>query len=192
MNRFEFSHSGRRIHTPAVVARRAGLAIFCTLAAMAVSASTAAPDTQPSRATPVVTAYQRVRPVVVNISSEQMTAAGGLLGEDPLEDIFPNPFTRPTPVMNLGSGFIIHPAGYIVTNAHVVRRAEKITVRALTVQGKTIELEADGLLAVCIQHEIDHLNGVLFIDYISKLKRDMVVKKFRKLAKDKPSSHLAG
>ena len=128
MNRFEFSHSGRRIHTPAVVARRSGLAAFCALAAMAVSASAAAPATQPSRVTPVVTAYQRVRPVVVNISSEQMTAAGGLLGEDPLEDIFPNPFTRPTPVMNLGSGFIIHPAGYIVTNAHVVRRAEKITV----------------------------------------------------------------
>jgi peptide deformylase len=42
-------------------------------------------------------------------------------------------------------------------------------------------------MATCLQHEIDHLNGVLFIDHISKLKRDMVVRKFRKLAKDKPA-----
>ena len=46
-------------------------------------------------------------------------------------------------------------------------------------------LLATGLLATCLQHEIDHLNGVLFIDHISKLKRDMVVKKFTKLAKQR-------
>lgn len=51
--------------------------------------------------------------------------------------------------------------------------------------GKDQELEADGLLATCIQHEVDHLNGVLFIDYLSKLKRDRVVKKFTKLAKQR-------
>ena len=51
--------------------------------------------------------------------------------------------------------------------------------------GKEQEIEADGLLATCLQHEIDHLNGVLFIDHISKLKRDMVVRKFRKLAREK-------
>ena len=45
------------------------------------------------------------------------------------------------------------------------------------------EIEADGLLATCLQHEIDHTKGVLFIDHISKLKRDMVVKKFKKAAK---------
>ena len=44
-------------------------------------------------------------------------------------------------------------------------------------------MEADGLLATCLQHEIDHLNGVLFIDHISKLKRDMVIRKFTKAAK---------
>jgi peptide deformylase len=54
------------------------------------------------------------------------------------------------------------------------------------------EIEADGLLATCLQHEIDHLNGVLFIDHISKLKRDMVVKKFKKLAKDRPPSRMVG
>jgi peptide deformylase len=46
-----------------------------------------------------------------------------------------------------------------------------------------MELQASGLLATCLQHEIDHLNGVLFIDHISKLKRDRVIKKFRKAAK---------
>ncbi len=58
--------------------------------------------------------------------------------------------------------------------------------------GKQQEIEADGLLATCLQHEIDHLNGVLFIDHISKLKRDMVVKKFKKLAKDRPPSRMVG
>ena len=51
--------------------------------------------------------------------------------------------------------------------------------------GKVHEIEATGLLATCLQHEIDHLNGVLFIDHISKLKRDMVIKKFGKLAKQR-------
>ena len=57
---------------------------------------------------------------------------------------------------------------------------------------KQQELMAEGLMATCLQHEIDHLNGVLFIDYISKLKRDMVVRKFKKIAKDKPAGKLAG
>ena len=49
--------------------------------------------------------------------------------------------------------------------------------------GTEREIEADGLLSTCIQHEIDHLNGVLFIDHLSKLKRDRVIKKFTKAAK---------
>jgi peptide deformylase len=53
----------------------------------------------------------------------------------------------------------------------------------MDLDGKTIEEEASGLFATCIQHEIDHLNGVLFVDYLSKLKRDRVLKKFTKLAK---------
>ena len=50
--------------------------------------------------------------------------------------------------------------------------------------------DAEGLLATCLQHEIDHLNGVLFIDYISKLKRDMVIKKFTKLARQRGAKAL--
>ncbi len=56
-------------------------------------------------------------------------------------------------------------------------------VKFLDLDGKVHEEEADGLYATCIQHEIDHLNGVLFIDHISKLKRDRIVKKFTKAAK---------
>ena len=63
-----------------------------------------------------------------------------------------------------------------------VRRAEKIRLRALDLQGQVVELSADGLLAVCIQHEIDHLNGKLFVDYLSGLKRDRIRKKLAKAA----------
>ena len=64
-----------------------------------------------------------------------------------------------------------------------VERPASLTVRYQDLDGKTQELAADGLLATCLQHEIDHLNGVLFIDHISKLKRDMVIRKFTKAAK---------
>lgn len=61
-----------------------------------------------------------------------------------------------------------------------VTRAEKIRVRALNRDGESFELDADGLLAVCIQHEIDHLDGKLFVDYISSLKRQRIRKKLEK------------
>jgi peptide deformylase len=67
-----------------------------------------------------------------------------------------------------------------------VERPAEVTVSYIDHHGKEKEYNAEGLLATCLQHEIDHLNGVLFIDHISKLKRDMVVKKFRKLAMDRP------
>ena len=64
-----------------------------------------------------------------------------------------------------------------------VERPERIGFRYRDLDGGTVESEADGLLATCVQHEIDHLDGVLFIDHLSKLKRDRVVKKFAKAAK---------
>ena len=64
-----------------------------------------------------------------------------------------------------------------------VERPAKVRARFLDREGKRQEILAEGLLATALQHEIDHLNGVLFIDYISKLKRDRVVKKFAKMAK---------
>jgi peptide deformylase len=66
----------------------------------------------------------------------------------------------------------------------LVERAERVTVRATDRDGNAFELEADGLLAVCIQHEIDHLDGKLFVDYLSEMKRKRVRKKLEKLARD--------
>ena len=82
-----------------------------------------------------------------------------------------------------------------------VERPAAIKVKYLDLDGKVHEIEATGLLATCLQHEIDHTNGVLFIDHISKLKRDMVLKKFKKahkrgepakFAEDKEPSHHIG
>ena len=64
-----------------------------------------------------------------------------------------------------------------------VTRSEKISYRYLDIDGKTVADEAEGLLAVCIQHEIDHLDGKLFIDYLSPLKRQMLQKKLKKQEK---------
>ena len=64
-----------------------------------------------------------------------------------------------------------------------VERPAQVKVKYLDLEGEPHEVEANGLLATCLQHEIDHLNGVLFIDHLSKLKRDRVLKKFTKVAK---------
>lgn len=62
-----------------------------------------------------------------------------------------------------------------------VERAERIRVTALNREGESYELQADGLLAVCIQHEMDHLQGKLFVDYLSEMKRQRIRKKMEKL-----------
>src|SRR5499427_4627848 len=64
-----------------------------------------------------------------------------------------------------------------------VERPAQVKVKYLDIEGAPHEIEANGLFATCLQHEIDHLNGVLFIDHLSKLKRDRVLKKFSKAAK---------
>jgi peptide deformylase len=64
-----------------------------------------------------------------------------------------------------------------------VERPERVRARFLDRNGEAQEVEADGLLATALQHEVDHLNGVLFIDYLSRLKRERVIKKFAKQAK---------
>jgi peptide deformylase len=67
-----------------------------------------------------------------------------------------------------------------------VERPAKVRVAYVDRDGKGQEIEADGLLATCLQHEIDHLDGVLFVDHLSKLKRSMVIRKFSKAAKRDP------
>ncbi len=64
-----------------------------------------------------------------------------------------------------------------------VERPAQVKVRYLDLEGTQREVDAEGLLSTCLQHEVDHINGVLFIDHLSRLKRDRIVKKFTKAAK---------
>ena len=65
-----------------------------------------------------------------------------------------------------------------------IERPAKCKINYIDYHGKKAELQAEGLLSTCVQHEIDHLNGILFIDYLSKLKKDMIIKKLKKQKKD--------
>src|SRR5262245_40064584 len=62
-----------------------------------------------------------------------------------------------------------------------VARASRIRIRAVDLEGKPFELEADGMLAVCVQHEMDHLKGKVFVEYLSRLKRNRILARMRKL-----------
>lgn len=66
-----------------------------------------------------------------------------------------------------------------------VQRAEQVRLQATDLDGRPVEFDADGMLAICLQHEIDHLNGVLFIDRISRLKRSLYEQKLKKWLKTK-------
>ena len=65
-----------------------------------------------------------------------------------------------------------------------IERPAECTLKYIDYNGKEKELKVDGLLATCVQHEVDHLNGILFIDYLSKLKKDMIIKKLVKHKKE--------
>ncbi|HAY47135.1 MAG TPA: peptide deformylase [Gammaproteobacteria bacterium] len=69
-----------------------------------------------------------------------------------------------------------------------VTRAEEITFEYLDLDGKLVTQTTDGLLAVCVQHEIDHLDGKVFVDYLSRIKRDRIRKKLLKIYKNDPTS----
>ena len=66
-----------------------------------------------------------------------------------------------------------------------VERPDRVLIKALDRNGEAFEIEADGLLAVCIQHEIDHLDGKLFVDYVSRLKRERIRKKLEKVQRQR-------
>ncbi|HEV2897947.1 MAG TPA: peptide deformylase [Pseudaminobacter sp.] len=110
-------------------------------------------------------------------------------GEEPAPQIFINP-----EIVASGDERSVYEEGCLSIPDYYaeVERPATVRVKYLDRDGKRQEVDAEGLLATCLQHEIDHLNGVLFIDHISKLKRDMVVKKFKKLAKDRPPSRMVG
>lgn len=72
-----------------------------------------------------------------------------------------------------------------------VERPARVRVRYLDYQNELREIEADGLLATCLQHEMDHLNGTLFIDHLSMLKRNIILRKLRKARRDAPAAQPA-
>lgn len=111
---------------------------------------------------------EAIRMVVIDLAKED---------EPKTPIIFINP-----EIVATGDGVHVHEEGCLSIPDYYaeVERPDTVTVSYLDAKGKQQEMTADGLMAVCLQHEIDHLNGVLFIDHISKLKRDMVVKKFKK------------
>ncbi|HAU91363.1 MAG TPA: peptide deformylase [Alteromonas sp.] len=111
---------------------------------------------------------RHVRLVVMDVSEEQNE---------------PRVFINPEIVNKEGSTISEEGCLSVPGNYAKVDRAEKVTVKALDGEGEPYELEADGLLAICIQHELDHLNGKLFVDYLSPLKRQRIRKKLEKEAR---------
>lgn len=107
------------------------------------------------------------------------------------KDEDPQPIAMINPeILKLGDQLRLHEEGCLsIPDTHVdIERPGTLRVRYVDETGATKELEADGLLATAIQHEIDHLDGRLIIDFLSKLRRDMVIRKFKKSAKGVPSS----
>ena len=121
-----------------------------------------------------------LRVVVIDLAKE---------GDPRAPQVFINP-----EIVATGDGSNVHEEGCLSIPDYYadVERPNTVTVKYLDKDGKPQEIVADGLLATCLQHEIDHLDGVLFIDHISKLKRDIVVRRFRKLAKERAASRVVG
>ena len=103
------------------------------------------------------------------------------------EDQKKNPLFLINPVITYKSkNTSIYEEGCLSLPGHFaeIERPSECSVDYIDYNGKEKKLKADGLLATCIQHEVDHLNGVLFIDYLSKLKKDMIIKKLIKHKKE--------
>lgn len=109
--------------------------------------------------------------------------------EEPAPHVFVNP-----EILHISDERSVYEEGCLSIPEYYaeVERPATVRVKYVDRDGKAQEMAAEGLMATCLQHEIDHLNGVLFIDHISKLKRDMVMRKFRKLAREKPAGRLVG
>jgi peptide deformylase len=97
----------------------------------------------------------------------------------------PNPAVLINPEIVLTEGDVVQEESClsVIDFSADIPRKEKIKVRGVDKDGDPVDIEADGLLARCLQHEIDHLNGVLFIDHISSLKRSLYNKKMKKMLK---------
>lgn len=111
------------------------------------------------------------RIVVMDLAKEGETP-------DPLVMINPEILKWSDDVVTTEEGCLSIPELY-----YDVERSAEVTVRYTDLEGRTVEKDAKDRLAICVQHELDHLDGVLYIDYLSRLKRDRVLKKFQKQAR---------
>ena len=102
-----------------------------------------------------------------------------------MSDAFFRDLAMPKPHFHLeiGSGSHAEQTGGVMIAYEKVARAERVRVRALNAKGEPFELDAEGLLAVCIQHEIDHLDGKVFVEYLSALKLSRIKGKLAKKAR---------
>jgi len=114
-----------------------------------------------------VNVHQRI--IVIDVSEDK---------DQPLVFINPN-ITQTSGDEEMEEGCLSVPGVY-----ETVSRAESISVQALDRDGQSFEMEAEGLLAVCVQHEVDHLDGKLFVDYLSTLKRQRIRKRIEKGKRD--------
>ena len=120
----------------------------------------------------------------VGLAATQVNVAKQLVVIDVSEDksapmVFINPeITDKQGLEEMEEGCLSVPGIY-----EKVKRAERVTVKALDREGEPFEMECDDLLAVCIQHELDHLQGIVFVDYLSEMKRQRIKRKLEKAAR---------
>ena len=106
-------------------------------------------------------------------------------GEEPVRD--PRVFINPEIVENAETLQVYNEGCLSLPDQFAeIERPDRIRVRWLDEHGKAHDEHLDGMLAICLQHEIDHLEGILFIDHLSRLKRDMILRKLAKMKKEQP------
>lgn len=116
---------------------------------------------------------RHIRVVVMDLAKE---------GEEPAPKVYINPKVTPLTdeLAPYKEGCLSIPEVY-----DDIERPARVLIEALDADGVSFSVEADGLLAVCIQHELDHLNGIVFVDYLSRLKQDRAREKVRKVLSKK-------
>lgn len=126
----------------------------------------------------------------VGLAATQVDVQQRVVVVDPMEDNGHQPFYLINPEIIEKHGEMMSPEGCLsVPGAYdQVKRAQRVKVRAVDKEGKSFEIEAENFRAAIIQHELDHLNGKLFIDHLSSIKRERVKKHLLELSKQKKSS----
>jgi peptide deformylase len=120
----------------------------------------------------------------IGLAANQVGATQRVVVYDVLSrDGDPHPSILINPEVVMAEGRIVYEEAClsVLDYSAEVERAERVLVRGVDRDGNPVDVEAEGLLAICLQHEIDHLNGVLYIDHISSLKRTLYKKKLKKM-----------